>query len=275
MSPAPATVPAVVVRNIQHRWPDVGHDWPRQVQDELRDLCARYRATPRRVLPSRYGFVVAADTIHGGLVMRASPDPNAPMQAVTASALADLGIAPTVHDVLTTEAGTWTVLDEVRPGIPLADVDPSRVTVDGLAAPLAAMKDRPAPAPDMPSIIGWLRERLEHDHTTDLRPGAEPAAAADRRTALAIIDSLAADATSQLCHADASPWNILASGLEGWMLIDPRGMSGEIAYDAAVLALKLARGRPAASITAQLADAIGLDPERTNAWTFIADAARV
>lgn len=268
-------VPADVIRNVQRRWPHVGRDWPAQVQDELHDLCVRYRATPRRVLPSRYGFVVAVDTIHGGLVMRASPDPHAPMQAVTAIALADLDIAPTVHDVLTTATGTWTVLDEVQPGTPLADADLSRVTVEGLAAPLAAMKDRPAPRSDMPSIIDWLRDRLEHHHTTDLRPGAEPARVADRRHAVAILDDLAQDTAPQLCHGDTSPWNILGFGTDHWMLIDPRGMSGEVAYDAGVLALKLSRHRPTALATGLLTDAAGIDPERTHEWIVVADAARV
>jgi len=93
--------------------------------------------------------------------------------------------------------------------------------------------------------------------------------------ALAILDDLAEDTTPQLCHGDTSPWNILALGHDTWVLIDPRGVSGEVAYDVAVLALKLARGRSAAFITAPLAGAVGVDPERVHAWALIADAARV
>ena len=270
-----ATVPASVVSNVRRRWPDRADDWTRQVEDELHELCVRYKATPRRVLPARYGFVVAADTANGGLVVRASPDPDGPNQARVAAALADLGIAPTVHEAINTDTGIWTILDEVRPATPLADAPDARATVDSLAAPLAAMVGLPAPAPGMPTIIEWLRGRLEDDHATDLAPGAERAPARARRAAATMLEQLAADTTPQLCHGDVSPWNVLAHGADGWMLIDPRGMSGDVCYDVAVLSLKTIRRRQAAPTVARLAEAVGVDPERALAWTTVIDAARV
>jgi len=269
-----ATVPLSVASNVRRRWPDRADDWTHQVVDELHGLCGRYQATPRRVLPARYGFVVVVDTAYGGLVMRASPDPNGPNQASVAAALADLGIAPTVHETIHTDTGTWTILDEVRPATPLAEADDARATLDSLAAPLAAMADRPPPGPGMPSIIEWLRGRLVDDHVTDLAPGADRAQAYARRDAIEVLDDLARGVTPQLCHGDVSPWNVLAHDAAGWMLIDPRGMSGEVSYDAATLALKVARRQPGIT-TARLAEAVGVDPERLVAWTIVADAARV
>jgi len=207
--------------------------------------------------------------------MRASPDPNGPHQVHVSAALANLGIAPTVHEAIHTDSGTWIILDEVRPATPLADVDHARATVNSLATPLAAMAGRPAPALGMPSVIDWLRARLEDDHLTDLAPGAERAPAHTRRDAAGILERLADDTTPQLCHGDVSPWNVLAHGEGGWMLIDPRGMSGEVSYDVAVLGLKLAHRRQPALTTARLAQAVGVDPERTLAWTIVAGAARV
>jgi len=61
----------------------------------------------------------------------------------------------------------------------------------------------------------------------------------------------------------------------GWKLIDPRGMSGETAYDVAVLAIRVARFQPTPNIASLIANAAGLDPKRVSAWMTVADAARV
>ena len=48
----------------------------------------------------------------------------------------------------------------------LADIDPATITLDAPVSPLAAMNDQLAPAPGMPSIVDWLRDRLEDDRLT-------------------------------------------------------------------------------------------------------------
>jgi len=271
----PPSVPPNVISAVRSRWPERAGEWTRRVETELLELCARYRATPRRVLPARYGFVVAVDTVHGGLVMRSSADPNGPNQSRVAIALADLGVAPTVHEAIDTDISTWMILDEVQPATPLAEANVTDATVESLATTLLAMHGQPAPVPGMPSVHDWLRERLESVQSTDLPPGVDQAPDAVRRAALVVLDDLGGDATSQLCHGDMSPLNVLASGTNEWTLIDPRGMSGEVSYDAAVLGLKIARNGPATLIAVRLAKAAGLDADRTLAWVSVADAARV
>jgi streptomycin 6-kinase len=227
------------------------------------------------VQPARYGLVVAVDTVNGPLIMRSSPDPDGPLQAQVAAALADLGVAPAIHETITTDAGTWTVQDEVRPGIPLAHTDPARVDAEALAAMFRPMIDQPSPVPGLHSIFDWLRDRLEDEDLTELPPCLEPAPASMRRDALAILDDLARSTQPGLCHGDASTWNILACGSSRWMLIDPRAVHGEVAYDVAVLALKITRGEPTAFGMERLVEASNVDLERTRAWMRIADAARV
>ena len=63
---APLKVPANVVSNVRRRWPELSPDWSSCAENELNNLCARYGATVRTVLPARYGFVVAVETAHGG-----------------------------------------------------------------------------------------------------------------------------------------------------------------------------------------------------------------
>jgi streptomycin 6-kinase len=268
-------VPPDVIANVQQRWPAIAGAWAAQVEPELRKLCDRYDAIPTQVLSARYGFVVAADTPNGPIVLRSSPDPHGFEQAAVATALACLGIAPAVHETITADHGTWTVLDQVQPGTPIAAADPSTITLDSLFSPMAAMNGQPAPITGMPSIAEWLRSRLQCDHLADLRPGTTVAPADERRIALDVLDSLANDLLPQLCHGDASLRNILADGQSGWKFIDPRGMTGEAAYDVAVLGTRVARYRPFQDLAPLLATAAQVDSKRVCAWMTVAEAARV
>ena len=275
MTAAWPSVPAAVMAGVQRRWPDRVLPWANAVADELKTLCAKYDATPRTVMPARFSLVVAADTPHGPIVLRSSPDPDGPQQAEVAAALAAIGVAPALHEVTTTGTGTWTVLDQVRPGAPLGDVNPAEVSLDTLAAPLNAIGSNPGLATGLPHISTWRRRRLEDDHLTELAPRTGIAPAEQRREALHMLDDLTPDAQPALCHGDASPWNFLADRTAGWMLIDPRGVSGEIEYDLAILATKIATGSAREAAITRLARACDADSSRVRAWTVVAEAARV
>ncbi|SDT73609.1 phosphotransferase [Actinoplanes derwentensis] len=268
-------VPAAVLANIRRRWPDIADPWATHVGAEFQALCERYQATPREVLPARYGFVTAIDTPDGPLVFRSSPDPHGADQAAVAAALANLGAAPRVHEAVAADHGTWTVMDRVFPGTPFNQVDPATVDLQALFAPLAAIRDQPPPRPGMSSIFDWLRDRLEDDQLTDLRPGTTIAPASERRTALALLEDLSLDHTPALCHGDASSGNIIADGPRGWAYIDPRGVTGEHAYDAAVIMIRIQAGYEISGLRDQVVEHVQTTSERLDAWILIADAARV
>jgi streptomycin 6-kinase len=274
MTAVPA-VPADVLANVRQRWPEAADAWASHVQTEFRALCDQYRAAPRTVLGARYGYVIAVDTPDGPLVFRSSPDPHGPDQAAVAAALAELGISPTVHQTMATDHGTWTVLDRVHPGTGLAQSDPAAINLNALFTPLAAMRHQPAPRADMPSILDWLHDRLNDDNLTDLRPGTTIAPTNERKTALNLLADLAHDQTPGLCHGDASMGNIIASGTDRWMLIDPRGMTGESAYDVAVLAIRAARLHSSVNLVPHIAKLADITAERVQTWMAIANAARV
>jgi streptomycin 6-kinase len=268
-------VPPDVIANVRQRWPEWADLWTNHVDAELSDLCGRYHAESLTVLPARYGFVIAADTPTGPVVMRSSPDPHGPEQAAVAAALAELGIAPRVHETVPADHGTWTVMERVQPGTPLAAADPATISLDALFSPLQAMNGQSAPLPDMPSIADWLRDRLEDDHLSDLRPGTSVATITERRVAIAVLEDLANDLIPGLCHGDVSTRNILASGRAGWKIIDPRGMTGETAYDVAVLSIRVARLMPSQNLAALASSMASVNVERLEAWMTIADTARV
>jgi len=275
MTDAWPTVPAPVMAGIQRRWPDRAQPWANAVLDELRSLCAKYDATPRTVMPARFSLVVAADTPHGPIVLRSSPDSDGPRQAQVAAALAKIGVSPTIHEATTNGTGTWMLLDEVQPGTPLGDTNPAEVTLESLAAPLAAIASNTELATGLPHISDWLRHRLEDEHLTEVAPRTGIAPAKQRREALQTLDDLTRNARSSLCHGDTSPWNFLADRTSGWMLIDPRGVSGEVEYDLAILAMKIAACDAREAVVMRLTRTCGADSSRTRAWTVVAEAARV
>lgn len=268
-------VPETVLANVRRRWPAVADRWASLVDAEFRSLCERYQATPQSVLSARYGLVVAVDTSNGPLVFRSSPDPRGEAQAAVAVALAELGVAPQVHEAVTSEHGTWTVLDRVSPGTPLSQADPATIDAQALFAPLAAMRDQPPPLPGMPSILDWLRDRLLNENLTDLRPGTTVASLNERRNALITLADLTRSHVPGLCHGDASSGNIIADGPQKWMYIDPRGMSGEHAYDVAVLAIRIGAVRNAPGLVPQIAKLAHVVAARLQSWIEVAEAARV
>lgn len=273
MTTADIEVPPNVAAAVREQW-GRGDDWAAQVKDELEDLCKRHRATPVRVLPARYGFVVATDSAHGPLVMRTTPDPAGQHQAVVAFALADLGVGPAIHDVTTTDSGTWTVMEQVIPGTTLADSGVDALPLDALTLMLRPMIGQPAPQ-GIPRIEDWLRDRLVVDDLTDAAPTLKPVPAHQRQAALRLIDDLAQHGQASLCHGDTSWGNVLLGPSDQLFLIDPRGMSGDVAYDAAVVALKAGHLEPPETAADRVAKRVGLDPARVQGWLTVARAARV
>ena len=264
---------ATVVRG---RWPGRGERWCLAVEDEFAELCIRYQARSVGVMRSRYGLVVDIQTQDGArLVVRASPDPGASAQHLVVIALARLGIGPTVHEFTTTETGSWTILDRIMPGTPIGDMQWRAIDFAAICAALRGLLGQPGPSAALPSVCDWLRDRLEDDELTDLAPGTERPSPQERQRGLAILHDLETSCVAGLCHGDASPWNILLGSDGRMMLVDPRGVAGDVAYDVAVVALKASSFVPLVHSVPRLAAVVGVDADRVEAWAELAAVARV
>ncbi|MER7005240.1 aminoglycoside phosphotransferase family protein [Dactylosporangium sp. NPDC000555] len=268
-------IPENVVEGVRERWPDRADRWLATAGETLAELCAGYNGRPRDALHARYGYVVSVDTPDGGLVIRSSPDPDGPIQTKVSEALAALGVAPAIHQILLTDIATWTVMDEIQPGMPFALTDRKAADLEALAAPLANLRSQPTPVPGMPSLIDWLRVRLEDDDLKDMPIWREPATPAERIEALRLLADLEEGFKPLLCHGDASTWNLLLSGQDRWTLIDPRGVTGEVHYDLAVLATKVRGDLAEKEVARRFAAAAEVDVARVHAWMTVATAARV
>ncbi|ANY07334.1 aminoglycoside phosphotransferase family protein [Pseudonocardia sp. HH130630-07] len=259
------------------RWPDRARAWIDALPTELTDVCADLAVTPTgQIFRARFAHVVEATSVTGAhLVLRSSPDHDAVHQAAVLDRLACVDLAPAVHLVRQTQTSTWTAMDAVTPGTSLAEDEPNPADLEAVAIKLRTLLDQPG-APKAPSIIPWLRGRLIDPPIDNQPPHRGPAAPADRRAAIAVLDQLDNGASDRLCHADLSPPNVLRGHSRLWV-IDPRGMNGEAAYDVAVLALKLSDDqfdttRPHAR---SIAITSGADADRAEAWVTVVDAGTV
>jgi hypothetical protein len=59
------------------------------------------------------------------------------------------------------------------------------------------------------------------------------------------------------------------------MLIDPRGMTGESAYDVAVLAIRAVRFHSSVNLVPHIAGIADIAVERVRIWMTVANATRV
>ncbi|PWS36375.1 aminoglycoside/hydroxyurea antibiotic resistance kinase [Falsiroseomonas bella] len=156
------------------------------------------------------------------------------------------------------------LLARATPGTPLLDLarqddDAATRIAAGLVAAL------PCPPPDgalFAEAAGWGRA---------LAAGAGVLATAMLDRAAGLLRDLAADAPPlALLHGDLHHRNILREG-DGWVAVDPKGLLGEPAAEAACLLRNpadpalLARAPRRAAIIAEVA---GLDPRRVLAWGY-------
>jgi streptomycin 6-kinase len=275
----PIRVSDVVADAVQGRWGARGKSWIQAVEGELAELSVTRGARPYRVLPSRYSYVVVAETEDGDLIMRATPDPAALDQIAVTRMLAECHAGPAVHEVITTETGVWTLMERVVPGGALADAAQGSVTLDDLADLFRAISQSRADVADLPRLADWLTDRLDSDVLTDIPTGQTAAPSSERLRARSLLAELdAATLRDSLCHGDAHPGNFLISaGTHKVLLVDPRGLRGDVAYDIGVLALKLNRYNLSAAcdLACDLASLAGSDGNRAAAWAEVAQAARV
>ncbi len=192
------------------------------------------------------------------------------------------------------------LLERADPGTPLLD-HPNRPEAIGIACALLrrlrrpATPDRDCPGPDEPatdsrrpvSVPSDRRGDHPYPHVTDLvaRWAAEfpveqkecgepvPRRVLDRAVELATRYATEPDGPELLVNRDAHLGNMLSARREPWLLIDPKPLAGEAAFDTGHLMhdlLREAPGRAAALDTAaRLADGLGVPTDRVLGWALV------
>ena len=126
------------------------------------------------------------------------------------------------------------LLERLQPGAPLTTVgDDEEATA--LAAGVIENLRRPAP-PDhgFPTVSDWARgfERLRRRFDGGTGPMPEGLV---REAETLFAGLLASEGERLLLHGDLHHGNLLSAGGGSWLAIDPKGVVGEAAYEAAAL----------------------------------------
>ncbi|MGH8877657.1 MAG: aminoglycoside phosphotransferase family protein [Stackebrandtia sp.] len=81
------------------------------------------------------------------------------------------------------------------------------------------------------------------------------------------------DGEEGIVNRDTHLGNIVSAQREPWLLIDPKPLLGERAFDAGFFTFKQVQYRPEAGfareMVARTADGLGVSPERVRAWAFL------
>lgn len=169
------------------------------------------------------------------------------------------------------------LIERLVPGVPLAELED-----DDMATRIAAelMRETWLPAPENASDVfvtlekwarGFQRLYKEFDGST----GPFPSAQVEKAERL-FVDLQASAAPPVLLHGDLHHWNILSAQRQPWLILDPKGVLGEPAFEPAQIFLnRWPEGHGPAAIKTQaqrrlaiFTEVLGIDPQRLMSWVF-------
>jgi len=166
------------------------------------------------------------------------------------------------------------LLERCEPGAPLTTVEDDEEAVS-IAAGVLRRLWRPAPPEHpFPLVSDWARGFKRLRRRYDGGTGPMPATLVEKAEALFAV-LIPSQAEPVLLHGDFHHENVLSARREGWLAIDPKGVVGEPAYDAATLLREppdLAHQPNARLILErrleQLPEELGLDRDRVHGWAL-------
>lgn len=262
---------------ITNTFGDAGHQWLDDLPSLLAGAAQRWQLVLERPFANlSYNYVTRARDRDGRPVVLKLGVPNPELNSeIAALRLFDgRGAARLLQ---ADAAGGLLLLERLQPGhtlLPSSARDDDQAT--RLAAQVMQSLHRPAPTQhDFITVAQWgrgfarLRQRFQGGC------GPFPAALVARSEAI-YNDYLAAPQTAVVLHGDLHHENILASGPQQWLAIDPKGVVGEAAYETGALlrnALPPASQQPRLDVltarrAAILAEMLDLDRERILNWGF-------
>ncbi|HJY08493.1 MAG TPA: aminoglycoside phosphotransferase family protein, partial [Bryobacteraceae bacterium] len=164
------------------------------------------------------------------------------------------------------------LMERVLPGEMLASIDDDEKATR-IAARVMRQLWRPLPPENpFPSVAQWV------DGLKDLRVRFGGGTGPFPSSLVAMAESLFAELLSSsespvLLHGDLHHFNILSSDGGDWLAIDPKGVSGERAYEAGALLRNPSRAVFTNSRTQRkrvkiLVEELGLDEDRILAWSI-------
>jgi streptomycin 6-kinase len=125
------------------------------------------------------------------------------------------------------------LLERLEPGVPIIDLEADDEATE---IALSTMQRLPSALPSshpFPSLAGWF-EGFDRHRASYGGSGPLPAGLLDRAEAL-VRDLLESSPTPVLLHGDLNYGNVLSAQRDGWLAIDPKGVTGDAVFDTAIL----------------------------------------
>jgi streptomycin 6-kinase len=180
------------------------------------------------------------------------------------------------------------LLERLRPGTPLADHPDQAEAVDIVCGLLRRLRRPPDPAHPFPLVrelaLRWAEELpalyAKHGQRRPLTVTV-PEVGRSMQPSSALVEEAAAlahrlatpDGDELLVNRDAHLGNVLAALREPWLLIDPKPLVGERAFDAGWLLLELlgttGTAAQARRLIGRLSDGLGVAADRVRAWGIV------
>jgi streptomycin 6-kinase len=268
------TVPHILGERIRQWFGAEGERWIGALPAKVAALAQRWDLSVRTDSPFTNGFVSwAAPALRRGdgapaVLKIPYPDRESLHEATALREYAGEGAVRLYeHDPQT---GAM-LLERLTPGTPVADLAPE----DGIGIACALLRRlRRAVPPGHPYILvrdeaarwaGRFETAAREGHALLPRPIAGHAAAVARQ--------FAAEDGATLVNRDPNLGNFLRAEREPWLLIDPKPLVGDPAFDSGHLLVDTLRTDPSPRRTtdfaARIADGLGVDRDRVRRWTLV------
>jgi streptomycin 6-kinase len=267
-------LPCGVRANVLRVFGDRGQAWLDALPAVVADLARRWelRLSGRIHEGGTHSLVLAATRADGAPALLKVPvqDEENREEAAALRAYAGDGAALLYAADVATGA---LLMERLEPGTPLMD-HPDREEAIGIACGLLRRLRRPVPAGHafhrVPALVrGWA---------TTLPAGqarhSDPVPAPVMSRVVAALESLLAPAGPELLvNRDAHLLNVLSAEREPWLLIDPKPLVGEPAFDGGWLLIDVLLAdcttRRARLLAARIGDGLGVDGDRVRAWALL------
>lgn len=274
MSETPLVIPDNFARTITEVHDEQGRQWLANLPTLLIDLEQRWGLTVNAPFPDlSYNYVAPAVTAEGTEVVLKVGVPN-PELASEGAALRSFDGQGAVRLLEADGDRGALLLERLRPGAALWEsADDESATAVAASVMGALWQPAPTLPHPFPTVADWADGLARLRHRFGGGTGPLPPALVAQAESL-FRDLLASSGDPVLLHGDLHHGNILSAERAPWLAIDPKGLTGEPAYDTGAwlrnpLPELLNRPHPQAVLARRIvlfAETLTLDPARIRAW---------
>lgn len=268
-------LPQRFIAAITGAWPADGPRFLARLPQLIREYEAKWDIRVLAPYPLSYNYVAPAVAADGAAVVLKLGVPN-PELTAEIEALRLYGGRGAARLLAAEPERGALLLERVLPGEPLASLPDDDAATRIAAEKMAELWRALPPDHSFPDLRRWTRSLSDYAARYADHPGPLPHPLIRRATAI-LDDLLAAPEEPVLIHGDFHHWNVLAAEREPWLVIDPKGVAAERAFEVGPLLYNpfedIAAHADLARLTARrldiLAESLGLDRQRLIACGFV------